>query len=107
MVNKVNNMNENVNPSIEENLKSRTTWSRFFYMLLFAFAIWIASMVLGAVVILQFLFTLITAEPNIQLLRFGDSLSKYCYAILKFMTYNSEDHPFPFADWPAAKSEQE
>ncbi len=93
--------NEKVHPNIEENLKSRSTWWRFFYMILFVFALWIASIVLGALVIFQFLFTLFTGEPNLRVLNFSQGLCTYCYQVLRFLTYNSEDQPFPFSDWPA------
>ena len=93
-------MSEDVRTNIEDNLKSRSTWIRLLYMIFFAFALWIASLVMGAVVVVQFLFALITGNPNEQLAKFGHGLAMYCYSILLFLTFNSEDRPFPFSDWP-------
>jgi hypothetical protein len=58
-----------------------------------------------AVVVIQFGFVLITGDRNQKLLDFGASLSKFIYQILQFVTFNSEDKPFPFSDWPSANRE--
>jgi hypothetical protein len=34
------------------------------------------------------------------LLSFGDSLSQYVAQIGRFGTFNSDEKPWPFADWP-------
>ena len=54
------------------------------------------------ILIAQFIFSLITGEDNINLRKFGHSLSIYIFDTLKFLTYASEEKPFPFADWPLA-----
>jgi hypothetical protein len=43
---------------------------------------------------------LITANTSEQLRAFGASLGEFLRQIVRFMTYNSDDMPFPFADWP-------
>src|SRR5690606_6021877 len=50
-----------------------------------------------------FLFALITGNDNRQLRKFGDSLSIFIFDTLQFLIYNSEEKPFPFADWPESK----
>jgi len=77
-----------------------TIWQRGLYMLLFAFLLGVAKFVVFTVVILQFLFVLFTGAPNAQLLVLGQSLSTYIYQIILFLTFNSEEHPYPFSDWP-------
>ena len=89
---------------LKDNLRKRQTWLRGLYMLLFIVIFHVAEFVVGAVVLLQFLFTLFTGMTNTRLLQFGQSLSRYVYGILRFLTFNSEDLPFPFTDWPAADS---
>ena len=42
-------------------------------------------------------------ELNKQL-SLGASLSTYAYQVFSFLTYNSEQRPFPFADWPTDRS---
>ena len=85
---------------VKEHLKSRSTWLRLAYMVLFAFIFYVSKFVLLAVALLQILAALFTGEPNARLTRFGESLSQYIYQVARFLTFSSEDMPFPFADWP-------
>jgi hypothetical protein len=71
-------------------------------MLVFAAVLQLASILMWVLVIIQFLFSLFTGEDNINLRKFGHSLSIYIFDTLKFLTYASEEKPFPFADWPQA-----
>lgn len=45
---------------------------------------------------------LITTELNDQLLDFSSSLTKYVTQILLYITFKSEERPFPFSPWPAS-----
>jgi len=94
-------------PELKTNLRKRQTWLRGLYMLLFIVIFHVAEFVVGAVVLLQFLFTLFTGDTNTRLLNFGQSLSHYVYQILRFLTFNSEAMPFPFADWPTSDADDE
>lgn len=89
------------NEQLKSNLTSSKHWLRLVFMLLFAAVLQLASLVMWVLVIIQFLFSLITGEDNQHLRRFGYSLSTYIYDVLKFLCYSSEEKPFPFADWPA------
>ncbi|MCP8898878.1 DUF4389 domain-containing protein [Gilvimarinus xylanilyticus] len=88
--------------TVKTNITSADHWMRFVYMLLFAVILYVAGIVVGVVVLIQFLFALFTGSDNTQLRQLGDSLSQYIHAALRFLTYNSDDKPFPFADWPEA-----
>ena len=96
-----------MDPELKENLRKRTTWLRGLYMLLFVIIYHVAEFVVGVVVVLQFLFTLVSGQTNARLLQFGQSLSQYVYQILRFLTFNSEEMPFPFREWPAADATDE
>lgn len=85
---------------IQENLASKNTWTRLVYMILFAVIYSVVDIVVLAVMVIQFLFVLLTGEKNAQLLKFGTELSQYLYRVLRFITFASEDKPFPFDDWP-------
>jgi len=80
--------------------KDRSVWLRGFYMLIFMFFLGVAKFVALVVILFQFLTVLFTAETNKKLIHFGQSLSIYNYQIMMFLTYNSEEHPFPLGDWP-------
>ncbi len=85
---------------VKENLKSRSTWLRLVFMILFAALFWVAEMVLLIVALLQFLWKLFSAATNARLTDFGENLGRYLYQIVRFLTFNSEEMPFPFDDWP-------
>ncbi len=95
------------NQQIKSNLKSPTHWMRLIYMVLFAICLQVASFVMWVLVIVQFIFSLITGSDNPNLRHFGQCLSLYIHQALLFLTYNSEEKPFPFADWPSAPSRAE
>jgi len=85
---------------IKTHIRAGSTWLRGFYILLFAVIYGIAEFVIGAVVVFQFLFTLFTGRTNQRLLSLGQGLSTFIYEVMLFLTYNSDDKPFPFSDWP-------
>ncbi|MEH6472199.1 MAG: DUF4389 domain-containing protein [Halopseudomonas sp.] len=79
----------------------QSAWMRGLMMLIFAFCLGVAKFVMFTVVIFQFLSVLFTSDTNPNLLQFGQALSRYQYQIMLFLTYNSEEQPFPVGDWPA------
>jgi len=87
---------------VKENLKSRSTWLRLVFMILFAVLFWVTETVLMVVALLQFLWKLFSGDTNARLTVFGDNLGRYLYQIVRFLTFNSEEMPFPFDDWPGA-----
>lgn len=83
-----------------EHIKRTSTWLRGLYIVMFAIFIYLAQIVIAAVVVFQFLHTLLTGKPNPRLQTFGQSLSTYAYQILAYLSYNSDDRPYPFSAWP-------
>ncbi len=84
-----------------ENLKSRSTWIRLLFMLIVIALLAVSRLVVFPVVALQFLWVLFTAEANERLTAFGHSLALYTCEIIDYLTYNTDDKPFPFDnDWP-------
>ena len=88
---------------LKQNLTAGETWVRGLFILMFVFMLVVARLVTGAVVVIQFLFTVFTGQINDNLKTFGASLARYVYNCLLFVTYNSDDKPFPFGEWPAAE----
>lgn len=85
---------------VKKNLTHGDAWLRVFFIIVFAFVYWVVNWVLAAVVLVQVCWSLITANTSERLRDFGSSLGQYLRQIVRFITYNSEDMPFPFADWP-------
>lgn len=81
--------------------KDRKTWTRGLFMLLFIALYHLTAAIVAAVAVLQFAWKLAIGETNPRLTAFGEGLSRYFYQIARFLTFNTDDKPFPFADWPS------
>ena len=76
------------------------TWIRLAYMVLFALLVMAARLVVSIVVVLQFALVLVFGKDNENLRNLGQSLGKWVYQAIMFLTFNSNDKPFPFDEWP-------
>ena len=85
---------------LKQHLTARDTWLRGFYIVLFTVIYTVAEIILVAVVVFQFLATLITGARNERLVTLGQSLSTFVYQILRYVTFNSDIRPYPFSAWP-------
>ncbi|MCP1726771.1 hypothetical protein J2T60_000736 [Natronospira proteinivora] len=86
---------------LKEHVTARQTWLRLVYMVIFLFFAWVASFVFGVVILVLFLWHLFSGKPNPQVKAFGQSMSSWGYQVLRFLSYNSEELPFPFDAWPS------
>jgi len=75
----------------------RSIWLRCLLMVLMAIAFQIS---LGAIV--QFVLAL-SDTPNARLITFGQSLGLYLSQIASFVSFATEEAPFPFSAWPSAR----
>ncbi len=82
-------------------------WLRLIPMIILAISLWLALHVLFLVAAIQFIWVAINDEPNENLLRFGDSLSKWMRDTAAFLSYKTEDKPFPWKGWPEGEGETE
>ena len=89
-----------MNDNIKQHIKERSTWLRGLYMLVYLICYSIAEIVLGVVVLFQFILTVLTGKTNERLLKLGQGISTYVYQILLFLSFNDEYHPYPFGAWP-------
>ena len=76
-------------------------WWRLLWIVLFASLDSVAESVIWAIVVFQFGFVLFTKQKNTRLLDLGASISRYIYDVLRYITFNSDERPYPFGDWPA------
>lgn len=77
---------------------------RVLWMLLFVLIGHIAQVLLFFVVIAQLFFRVVNGRPSHPLQDFGDSLAQFFAQIVAFLTFHSEQKPWPFIDWPAARA---
>ena len=92
-------METKMDPKTYESVTDKSLWKRILIMLILGFAFGIAKFVLFATVVLQVLFTLFTGSNNEPLKTTGKTLTKYIHEIFMFLTFNSEEKPFPFKAW--------
>lgn len=88
---------------LKKNVSDKDTWQRFIYMLVFAVAFYLASGLLFAIATLQFLAKLFSGKVLEGLLNFGINLATYLGQIAQYLSYTSNEKPFPFSDFPAQK----
>lgn len=94
--------------SVEDHVKSKATWLRLFFILVFFALYFVSRIVVFAVVVVQFFWLLFTGTINEQLRSLGQSLASYTYEIVRFLTFNTDVRPFPFdAPWPPSTAAEE
>ncbi|AKH37957.1 MULTISPECIES: DUF4389 domain-containing protein [Nitrosomonas] len=90
---------------IKQRLQKTETWMRGLYMLLFIFVYGLMEFVIILVMLFQFISIVLSGHTNVQLLKFSQNLAAYVYQIITFLTFNSEQLPFPFSAWPSEKTQ--
>ena len=95
---------ENQGPSdLEKNVRQRSTWLRLFFMFILALLYGLSRVVIGAVIVIQFFYVLLTGETKAELKAFGHSLAIYSYEVIDYLTFNTDEKPFPFdGAWPTS-----
>lgn len=81
----------------------RNIWIRGLFMLLMAFAFHVCITVLCVVTVIQFVIVLLNDAPNARLVSFGRSMGSYLRQVVNFLTFATEEIPFPFSEWPAGE----
>ncbi len=98
-------MSENPN---ESPWKNPAIWGRVvfvvLFLLIFALIVGPLAIVLGLV---QALFTIFTGEDNRNLRDLAAALGEYIHEILLFASWNREQKPFPFSEFPSIPDEEE
>ena len=84
-------------------INKRNIWMRGLFMLLMALAMHVGGTVLGVIAVIQFVIMLMSDKPNARMASFGRSLARYFQQIANFLSFASEDIPFPFNDWPPSE----
>jgi hypothetical protein len=72
---------------------------RVVYMIIFAVVLWILCWVIGLTAIAQLALRLLSGKPNDDLTRFGGRIARYAREVVEYLTFASDDAPFPFKDW--------
>lgn len=73
-------------------------------MVLFLIVYRIVDIVVMLLALCQWLYTLITGDANESLSRFARGLGMYVKQMIDYISYNAEQKPYPFSDWPDVPS---
>jgi hypothetical protein len=75
-------------------------------MILFWIILRISLLVTGVLAIVHWVLAWFEDSPNPQLVRFCRRLAVYQKHILDYLTFITNDKPFPFQDWPDDETER-
>ncbi len=80
---------------------------RLVYIVLFYLIYSVTDFIFALITVVQSVLNLLAGGPSESLREFGSSLSIYVRQIGDYLSYSSEQKPFPFSDWPDAKLDPE
>jgi len=86
--------------SVKENAKNMDTWLRGLFIVIFGVIFYVLYFVIWVLVVFQFLTKVVTGELNDNLGQLSESLTSFAFQILLYITFQSEERPFPFSPWP-------
>ena len=86
---------------IKENVKNSGVWLRGLFIIIFGAILYFAVILVWLLVVFQFVSKLLTGNVNPQLAGFGTGLVRYISQVLGYITFQSDERPFPFSPWPA------
>jgi hypothetical protein len=89
---------------VKANVKNVDTWLRGLFIVIYAVISYVLFWIIWLVVIFQFVMKVITANLNPNVMNFSGGLTRYAFQILEYVTFQSEERPWPFGPWPAEKS---
>ncbi|MDQ1325147.1 MAG: hypothetical protein QG564_271 [Campylobacterota bacterium] len=78
----------------------KPSFERVLYTILYLILVRFISMVLFVITITQFIYSWIGSEPNKQLLQFTGNLSEYAKELVLYISFNSDEKPWPSGEWP-------
>ena len=86
--------------ALSENIKEPSIWVNFFLKVIYLIFLNFIIPFFGFITLLQFLFSLGSKKPNDNLISFSKKISIYIYQIINFITYSSDERPWPFNAFP-------
>jgi len=86
----------------QSNLTNPDLWIRLVYMILFWLLSWLARAAVGVIGLVQFVMVLLNGEASVRLRQWGVSTVLWTDQTYRFLTFASDEKPFPFQDWPEA-----
>lgn len=91
----------------QSNLTNPDLWIRLVYMLLFWVLSWLARAAVLVISLIQCVLALVNGETNANLRNLGQGIARWTEQNYLFLTFVSDEKPYPFQDWPVAMADAE
>ena len=85
---------------LKKNVRDKDTWMRFVYLVMFGLIFYVLVGVTFVVSILQFFAKLLSGSTFTGLVEMGEVVAAYLGQVTRYVTFASDDKPFPFAPLP-------
>jgi len=85
---------------VKQQLQKNKLLARALFMVFFALVYSVSKFLIIGLTLFQLITVLLSEKPNELVLKFSKGLGIYIYQIIGFLTFNSEEKPFPFSPWP-------
>ena len=89
--------------TVKENVTNRAVWLRGLFILIFGVILYCIFILVWLLVAFQFVSKVVTGNLNRQLADFSTGLVRYISQVLSYITFQSDERPFPFNPWPEAE----
>ncbi|MDP9127049.1 MAG: DUF4389 domain-containing protein [Pseudomonadota bacterium] len=86
--------------NLKKNVKDKDSWLRFVYLIVFGIIFYLCTFLLGFAALLQFLTKLFTGSTVKGIVDFGEDLAVYVAHVIRYLTFASDEKPFPFSPFP-------
>jgi hypothetical protein len=73
---------------------------RLLFTVFFLIVLAIVKLIVQVIVLFQYVYVFITLTPSQPLRTFSNQLATYDYRIIRYVTLNENDRPFPFCEFP-------
>ena len=92
----------NESNNLNEEVSLHWVGVRLLYTLLFMLIFSITETIIQLTLVFQFVHLFFMRKQNEQVRAFSNKASTYAYKVLRYVTMNEDQRPFPFTDWPKA-----
>lgn len=75
-------------------------WLRVLYNIMFYVIYKVVDLIIFAILVIQLVIATFSDKPNEKLQEFGSSLGVYVKQIVAFISFSSDEKPYPLGDWP-------
>ncbi|CBL45173.1 Hypothetical protein HDN1F_15900 [gamma proteobacterium HdN1] len=80
---------------------------RIAYAFVFYFVFCFAELVVAAIALIQLAVVLLSGAPQADLKGFARQLAVYLQQVVAYVTWGSDQKPYPFMEWPNAPKDEE